>query len=71
MPLSEKYNKILKPFVKSYDAAKNAKGRKEVLKNVAEALWKSKDSLEEKGEELPKHLEMVCFLHFLFAISIL
>jgi hypothetical protein len=61
MPLSQKYQKILSPFVNSYDAAKNAKGRKQVLKNAAEALQKSKDLLEEKGEELPKYLETVCF----------
>lgn len=53
--------------MKKYKEAENKKLGKAVLKNAAEAVVKSRDSLEIKGD-LPKDLENVC-LFLLFLLS--
>jgi hypothetical protein len=65
MALSD-YADILSPFVEQYKNAKNAKARKEVLKNSAAAVSQSRDLREDNVTELPKDLQTVrLFLIFL------
>ena len=67
MSFSKVYASVLLPFVKNYEEAKNDKGRKAVLSNAVDAVQKSKNLFEDKGDSLPKDLQAVC-LHF-FSIS--
>lgn len=67
MSFTEVYKDVLSPFMKKYKEAENKKLGKAVLKNAAEAVVKSRDSLEIKGD-LPKDLENVC-LFLLFLLS--
>jgi hypothetical protein len=58
MIFSELYSKVLFPFIKKFDEAKNEKARKMVVNKAADAVKKSKDLLE-IDEELPKDLSTV------------
>lgn len=64
MTFSEVYASVLSPFVKNYEAAKNEKGRKAVVSNAADAVRKSRNLFEDKGDFLPKSLEPVCLYFF-------
>jgi hypothetical protein len=69
MSFTQAYSKILSPFLKRFQEAENEKLRKSVLKNAAEAVVRSRDLLEDKGD-LPKDLEKVLFILFcFFAVS--
>ena len=68
MTFSKIYSNIILPFIKQYKAAKNDKGRNVVIANVAEAVKKSRETLEDKGIGLPKDLQIVC-LFFLILCS--
>ena len=59
MTLTEDYGKVLSPFLKKYQVEENEKQRRAVLKNVAEAVVKSRDLLEEKTDDLPKDIQTV------------
>jgi hypothetical protein len=69
MTFSEVYASVLSPFVKNYVAAKNEKGRKAVVSNAADAVRKSRNLFEDKGDFLPKSLEPVCLLFFSLTLS--
>lgn len=58
MTFSELYGKVLFPFIKKFEDAKNEKGRKTVVNKAADAVKKSKDLLE-NAEDLPKDLPTV------------
>jgi hypothetical protein len=69
MSFTQAYGNILSPFLKIFQEAENKKLRKSVLKNAAEAVVKSRDVLEDKGD-LPQDLETVLFiLCCFFAVS--
>jgi hypothetical protein len=55
MSFTEVYNEVLSPFFRE---AENEKLRKAILKNAADAVVRSRDSLEVM-EDLPKDLEKV------------
>jgi hypothetical protein len=59
MTFSEDNAAILLPFVESYKEAGNAKERKSVIKNAADAVSNSNDLLEDDRNELPKDLATV------------
>jgi hypothetical protein len=67
MTFTEDYSKVLSPFLKRYKEAENEKLRKAVSKEAADAVVKSRDVLEDKGD-LPKDLEKVCFWFFSFLL---
>ena len=69
MSFSKVYANILSPFVKNYEEAKNEKGRKEVVLNAVDAVKKSRDLFEDKGDFLPKDLQAVCLYLFIFSVS--
>jgi hypothetical protein len=71
MAFTDIYNTVLTPFLKKFKDAENEKVKKTILKNASEAVIKSRDTLEVKGD-LPKDLEKVHFsfvLLFYFSIS--
>lgn len=45
MSFTDTYNKVLSSFLKKFKEAENEKLRKCILKNVAEAVVKNKDTL--------------------------
>lgn len=65
MSFTNAYNEVLSPFLKKFKEEKNEKLKKGILKNTAEAVVKSKDTLEVQGDH-PKDLEKVCFFVSLF-----
>ena len=72
MTFTEDYGKVLSPFLKKYQVEENEKWRRAVLKNMAEAVVKSRDLLKEKTDDLPKDIQMVplsFFSFFLFFIT--
>lgn len=69
MSFSKVYANILSPFVKNYEEAKNEKGRKEVVSNAVDAVKKSRDLFEDKGDFLPKDLQAVCLYLIFFSVS--
>jgi hypothetical protein len=64
MAFSKQYANVLLPFVQKYQDAKNEKGRAGVLKGAAEAVSKSKETMEVGGADLPKDLKAVRDLLF-------
>ena len=73
MTFSNVYGSLLLPFIQNYKEAKNEKGRKVVVGKAADAVRKSRNLLEDKGADLPKDLQMVCFLvlHFCCPIQLM
>jgi hypothetical protein len=69
MTFTEAYRKVLSPFSKRYEEAENGKAGRAVLKEAADAVVKSRDLLEDKGD-LPKDLEKVRFFLFYFILFI-
>jgi len=71
MAFTQKYEKILSPFLETYKTAKNEKARKKASKKAAEAVKKSSDLQEDKEVPLPKELETVCpfFKPFPFSVN--
>lgn len=59
MSFGEAYGSILSPFAEEFKRTKNEKQRKEVLKNAADALLKSRETLEDGRDDLPKDLQAV------------
>lgn len=59
MAFGDVYSSILSPFADTYKAAKNDKGRTQVVKDAADAVLKSRDLLEGQGGNLPKDLKTV------------
>jgi hypothetical protein len=71
MSFSKVYGNVIQPFIAEYKAAKNVKLQKAVVSNAAESVRKSRENLEEKGEELPKEqkdLEKVRLAYLFFFI---
>jgi hypothetical protein len=66
MTFSDDYAVFLLPFIEKYKNAQNQKGRKEVLRNAAEAVMKNSNLREDKTVDLPKDLPTVCF-YFIFS----
>lgn len=69
MSFSKTYGKVIRPFIRKFKEAKNAKLRDAVVLNAAESVRKYRENLEEKGEELPKEekeLRKVRLVFFLF-----
>lgn len=60
MAFTDIYNTVLTPFLKKFKDAENEKVKKTILKNASEAVIKSRDTMEVKGD-LPKDLEKVHF----------
>jgi hypothetical protein len=67
MTFSELYGKVLFPFIKKFEDAKNEKGRKTVVSKAADAVKKSKDLLE-NAEDLPKDLPTVRIFSILLVL---
>jgi hypothetical protein len=67
MAFDEEICNILVPFVDNYKEAGNEVKRKQVVKNAAEAVRKSRESLEDQDVVLPKNLPLVCHFHLSFA----
>ena len=63
MAFGDVYSNILLPFVESYNAAKNAKGRTEVVKEATDAVLKCRNLLEDQRGNIPKDLKTVCLFH--------
>ena len=59
MSFGETYGNILSPFIQDFKAGKNLKERKTVLKNAADALLKSRETLEDAQDDLPNDLQAV------------
>ena len=57
---------VLSPFLKKHQVEENEKRRRAVLKNVAEAVVKSRDLLEEETDDLPKDIQTVPLSFFSF-----
>jgi len=67
MTFSKIYGNIILPFIEQYKDAKNDKARNVVIANAVDAVKKSRETLEDKGVDLPKDLQHVClFFHSLF-----
>jgi hypothetical protein len=62
MAFTNIYASILLPFVEEYKVAQNQKSRALVIKSAAEAVMKSRHSLEDTGIDLQKDLNVVCAL---------
>lgn len=65
MSFGKVYGNVLSPFVKEFEKAKNEKEKKEVIKNAADALLKSRETLEDASDDLPKDLQSVSTNFFL------
>jgi hypothetical protein len=59
MSFGETYGNILSPFIQDFKTGKNLKERKTVLKNAADALLKSRETLEDAQDDLPNDLQAV------------
>ena len=59
MAFSEDFADILFPFVEKYKTIKNAKARKDVLKNAATTISQSRDVHEDNVTELPNDLQII------------
>jgi hypothetical protein len=70
MTFTDVYASLLLPYIKNYEAAKNQKGRKEVLANAVDAVQKSRNLLEDTGDSLPNDLRTVCLLSLKFIYSL-
>jgi hypothetical protein len=65
MSFTDIYASVILPYIANYKIAKNEKGRKAVVAKAVEAVQKSRDLLEDKGDSLPNDLQSVC-LHLFF-----
>jgi len=59
MSFGKVYCNILSPFLKEYKSVKNQKERKGVINNAAEALLKTRETLEDGMDDLPNDLKGV------------
>jgi hypothetical protein len=59
MSFGKVHGNVLSPFVQEFKTAKNKKEVKEVIKNAADALLKSRETLEDASDDLPKDLQAV------------
>jgi hypothetical protein len=65
MTFSKIYGNIILPFIKQYKDAKNDKSRNVVIANAADAVKKSRETLEDNSVDLPKDLQHVCLFFFI------
>ena len=68
MAFDEDICKILSPFVNKYKEAGNEVKRKAIVKNATDAVRKSRESLEDQEDSLPKNLPLVCYFHWLIGL---
>jgi hypothetical protein len=59
MSFGKVYGNVLSPFVKEFEMAKNQKVREGVIKNATDTVIKSRETLEDASDDLPKDLKTV------------
>ena len=69
MSFSEVYGTVLAPFVETYQEGRNAKERKAIVVEAADAVKEAKELLEEV-DDLPKDLQTVSISSHFFVFVV-
>jgi hypothetical protein len=69
MSFSEVYGSVLEPFIQKFKDGENEKGRRAVVRDAAEAVKNYREMQEDEGAALPKDLQTVRLVIFLFLHS--